>query len=45
MGFHEIKWQGVEWIDLDKNKEKWWAVVIVEMKLRVAQNAGHFLAS
>ena len=36
MEVRETKWQGVEWTDLAKNKEKWWAVVNGVMNLRVA---------
>jgi hypothetical protein len=35
MDLKEIVWQGVEWIDLDPERDKWWALVHMEMYSRV----------
>jgi hypothetical protein len=32
----EIGWEGMNWIDLAKDRDKWWAVVNVVMKLQVS---------
>jgi hypothetical protein len=31
----EIEWDGIEWIDLAKDRDKWWALVNTVMNLRV----------
>jgi hypothetical protein len=39
------KWDGVDWIELAEDKDKWRALVNAVMNLRVPQNAGNFLTS
>jgi hypothetical protein len=34
-----------DWINLAQDREKWWALVNMVIKLRVPQNAWYFLAS
>jgi len=29
MYLQEIRWKGVDWIDLAQDRDRWWAVVIV----------------
>jgi hypothetical protein len=36
---------GMDWIDLAQDRDRWQAVVNAAMNLRLAQNAGKFLAS
>jgi hypothetical protein len=45
MDHREKVWDGVDWIDLAKDRERWRALVNTVMKLRVPQNAGKFLGS
>jgi hypothetical protein len=35
MYVREIRWAGVEWIQLAQHRDRWWAVVNAEMNLRV----------
>jgi hypothetical protein len=35
MDLKEVGWWGMDWIDLAKDRERWWAVVNVEMNLWV----------
>jgi hypothetical protein len=35
MDLKEIGWQGVDWIDLAQDRDKWWAFVNMVMKLLV----------
>jgi len=37
----EIKWEGVDWMNLLQNRDKWLAVVNTVMKLWVPSNAGY----
>jgi hypothetical protein len=40
------KWvEGMEWIDLAQDRDRWRALVNTVMKLRVPKNAGNFLSS
>ena len=40
------KWDGgVNWIDLAQDSDRWWALVIAVMNLRVPYNAGNLLTS
>jgi hypothetical protein len=43
MDLEGIGWEGVDWIDLAHDRGKWPAVVIMEMKLRIPDNAGNLL--
>ena len=36
---------GMDWIDLAKDCDRWWAIVNAVMNLRVPQNVGNFLTS
>jgi hypothetical protein len=38
-----IRWEGVDWIDLAHDRGKWRALVVMEMKLLIADNAGNIL--
>jgi len=40
-----IGWEGVDWIDLAKDRDRWRNVVKTVTYLRVAQSAGNFLTS
>jgi len=40
-----MRWMVVEWIYLDQDRDKFWAVVDMIMVLRSQQNAGKFLIS
>jgi len=35
MDLREIGWEGVDWIHIAWDKDQWWTLVIVLMKLRV----------
>jgi hypothetical protein len=39
----EVRWWGMDWIDLAQNRKRSWAFVNAVMNLRVPQNAGNFL--
>ena len=40
------KWvEGMEWIDLAQDRDRWRALVNTVMKLRVPKNAGNFLSN
>jgi hypothetical protein len=45
MDLREIRWSGVDWIDLAQDRDQWRAVMNTVMNLRVPQNAGNFLSS
>jgi hypothetical protein len=34
---------GMDWIDLARDRDRWWAVVNAVMNLWVRENAGNFL--
>jgi hypothetical protein len=44
MGLREIGWDGVDWIHVAQDRDKWRAHVNTVMNLRVPQNAGKFLS-
>jgi hypothetical protein len=41
----EKREEGIDWIDLAQDRDKWRALVNAVMYLRVPQNAGNFLSS
>ena len=45
MDVKEIGWEGVDWIDLAQDRDKWQAVVNTVKNLQVTSNAGNFLTS
>jgi hypothetical protein len=48
MGRRAVRWEGgegMDWIDLVQDKERWRALVNTMINLRVLQNAGNFLSS
>ena len=45
MDLEEVEWQGMDWIDLAQDGDRWWVLANVVMNLWVSQNAGHFLTS
>jgi hypothetical protein len=45
MDLREISWDGMDWTDLDQNRNQWRALVNTVMNLRVPYNTGKFLSS
>jgi hypothetical protein len=45
MYLRERGWDGMDWIDLAKDRDQWKALVNMVMNFRVPQNAGIFLSS
>jgi hypothetical protein len=45
MDHKETGWQGVEWIDLAQDMNKWQDAVNAAINIRFAQIAGNFLTS
>jgi hypothetical protein len=45
MIFHEMGWQGIHWIDVAQDTDRWQDLVNALMKLRVPENVGHLLTS
>jgi len=43
MALQEVGWEGIYWIDLAYNRDRWWALVNVVVNLRVAKNVGNLL--
>jgi hypothetical protein len=34
----------MDWIEMAKDRDRWWALVVVVMNLRVPENGGNFLS-
>jgi hypothetical protein len=45
MDLREIWWDGIDSIDLAQDRDRWRALVKMEMNLRVRYNSGKFLSS
>jgi hypothetical protein len=43
MDLQEVGWDGVDWIQMAQDRDRWGALVSAVMNLRVSQNAGNFL--
>jgi hypothetical protein len=44
MGLQEVG-GGMDWIDLAKDRKRWWALVNAVMNLNISYNAGNFLSA
>jgi hypothetical protein len=44
MDLREMGGDGMDWIDLAQDRDKWRALVSTVMNLRVSENAGKFLS-
>jgi hypothetical protein len=45
INLQQVEWEGVDWIDLDQDKDRWRALVNVVINLPFPENAGNFLTS
>jgi len=45
MDDQELRWEGMNWIDLAEDRDRWRALVNTVMNLQVPYNAGNFLTS
>jgi len=45
MNLLEVECEGMDWIELTQDRDRWWPVVIEVMNLRVLRIAGNFLTS
>jgi hypothetical protein len=43
MDLRELRWDGMDWIDLAQDRDQWKALVNTVVNLRVPQNAENFL--
>jgi hypothetical protein len=41
----EIEWDGMDWVDVAKDRDRWRALVITVVNLQVASISGNFLSS
>jgi hypothetical protein len=44
MGLRDIRWDGMDWIEMAQDRDQWRALVNTVMNLRVPKNAGKFLS-
>jgi hypothetical protein len=44
MDLREIEWGGMDWIDLNKDRDQWWVLVNTVMNLWITKNVGNFLS-
>jgi hypothetical protein len=45
MDIKEVVWEGMNWLDLAQNRDRWQARLNAVMKLQVPYNAGNFMTS
>jgi len=45
MDLQEVLWRGMDWIDTGQDRDRWRALVIAVMDLRVPYNAGNLFTS
>ena len=45
LDLEEVGCEGLDWIELAQDRDRWRAVVYAVMNLQVTQNAGNFLTS
>jgi hypothetical protein len=45
MDVREIRWDGMDWIDVAQDSDQWRALVNTVTNFRVAQNGGKFLSN
>jgi hypothetical protein len=45
MDLQEVECEGIDWINVAQDMNRWWALVNTVMNFRVLQNVGNFLTS
>jgi hypothetical protein len=45
MDLQEVGWEGTDWIDLGKGRDRWRELANAVMNLRVPYNEGNFLTN